>query len=174
MLLSLGIVILTSTVSRVSALGFDKYFIEYNLNTNETAVHPLDYSGVWENHTFHPSPTNWRFPFYTLFLDKYVNGDPFNDNSNGTLFEHDPLQTQLRHGGDLQGLIDSLDYIHGMGIRGIYLAGSPMINMPWAPDGYSPLDFTLLDTHYGNIETYRKMITEAHNRGSKSPVTKCR
>jgi alpha-1,3-glucan synthase len=48
----------------------------YSLNTNETATNPLDYSGVWENHNYHPSPDNWRFPVYTIFLDRFVNGDP--------------------------------------------------------------------------------------------------
>ena len=45
------------------------------------------------------------------------------------------MQTQLRHGGDVLGLIDSLDYIQGLGMKAIYLAGSPMINLPWESDG---------------------------------------
>jgi len=102
-----------------------------------------------------------------VFLDKYANGDPTNDNANGTVFEHDILQKQLRHGGDIQGIIDSLDYIHGIGIRALYIAGSPMINQPWGADAYSPLDFTLLDPHFGSIDVWRNMITEVHNRGSK-------
>lgn len=56
-------------------------------------------------------------PFYTLFLDRFVNGDPYNDNINGTSFEHDLNSNQMRHGGDLQGLIDTLDYLQGMGIK---------------------------------------------------------
>ena len=46
-----------------------------------------------------------------------MNGDPNNDNSNGTDFEHDIRSNQMRHGGDVQGLLDSLDYLQGMGIR---------------------------------------------------------
>ena len=56
-------------------------------------------------------------PFYSLFLDRFVNGDPSNDNANGTSFEVDILSTQLRAGGDVQGLIDSLDYLEGMDIK---------------------------------------------------------
>jgi len=52
-----------------------------------------------------------------LFLDKFVNGDPRNDDANGTVFEHDIMGNQLRHGGDLKGLVDSLDYIQGLGIK---------------------------------------------------------
>lgn len=50
-------------------------------------------------------------------MDRYVNGDPTNDNLNGTVFETDMMSTQIRNGGDLQGLVDSLDYIAGMGIK---------------------------------------------------------
>lgn len=99
------------------SLRYDPEYREHNLNQNEAAIHPLDYSGKWEDHKFKPSPTNWRFPFYTLFIDRFVNGDPSNDNANGTVFEHDITSTQIRHGGDVQGLIDSLDYIRGMGVK---------------------------------------------------------
>jgi alpha-1,3-glucan synthase len=36
---------------------------------------------------------------------------------NGTAYEHDPNSNQMRHGGDLQGLVDTLDYLQGMGIK---------------------------------------------------------
>ena len=49
--------------------------------------------------------------------DRWVNGDPHNDNINGTAFERDTSSTQLRYGGDIAGLADSLDYIQGMGIK---------------------------------------------------------
>jgi alpha-1,3-glucan synthase len=155
------------SITGIQALRFSQEYVGYNLNENETAIDPLDYYGEWQNHTYNPSPENWRFPVYSIFLDKFVNGDPSNDNANGTQFEHDPMQTQLRHGGDLQGLIDTLDYIQGIGVRGIYIAGSPFLNKPWGADSYSPLDFTLLDQHYGDIAKYREMITEVHKRGSK-------
>ena len=102
---------------RVVALKYDSEQVAWNLNTNPTASNPLDYSGEWEQHAFHPSPPNWRMPFYTVMLDRFVNGNPSNDDANGTQFEHDITQTQLRHGGDIQGLQDSLDYLQGMGIK---------------------------------------------------------
>lgn len=49
------------------------------------------------------------------------------------------MGTQLRHGGDVTGLEDTLDYLHGLGIRGLYVAGSLLHNMPWSADSYSPL-----------------------------------
>ncbi len=103
--------------SSCRALRYDPAFAQYNLNQNQTAVDPLDYWGEWTGHSYHPSPSNWRFPFYTLFLDRFVNGDPSNDNINGTAYEHDTNSNQMRHGGDLEGLVDTLDYLHGMGIK---------------------------------------------------------
>ncbi|KAF3763907.1 family 5 glycosyltransferase [Cryphonectria parasitica EP155] len=147
------------------ALRYYPEFVDYNLNQNENTTNPLEYSGKWEDHTFHASPDNWRFPFYTLFLDRFVNGDPTNDNANDTVFEQEVMGTQLRFGGDIQGLADSLDYIQGFGIKGLYVAGSPFINQPWGSDAYSPLDHTLLDLHFGNITAWRAAIDEIHKRG---------
>ena len=103
--------------STVCALRYDPAQIAYNVNTNQTANDPTDYWGEWESHVFTPSPSNWRVPFYTVLLDRFANGNPTNDDANGTQFEHDPTQTQLRHGGDIEGLQDSLDYLQGMGIK---------------------------------------------------------
>jgi alpha-1,3-glucan synthase len=112
----LGALLLYSTPF-VQSLRYNPNETDWNLNTNQSATNPLDYSGTWQNHNFHPSPTNWRFPFYTLFLDRFVNGDPSNDDINGTLFEQDMMGTTMRHGGDLAGLVDTLDYIQGFGIK---------------------------------------------------------
>jgi alpha-1,3-glucan synthase len=48
--------------------------VGYNLNENKTAVDPLDYWGEWLDHDFFPSPSNWRMPMHTFFLDRFVNG----------------------------------------------------------------------------------------------------
>ncbi|KAI5785864.1 alpha-1,3-glucan synthase [Geopyxis carbonaria] len=149
----------------VTALRYDPAQVGFNLNENKTAVNPLDYWGEWPDHKYQPSPENWRFPFYTLFLDRFVNGDPSNDDANGTVFEYDMMSNQLRHGGDVKGLVDTLDYLQGMGIKGLYLSGSPLVNEPWSSDGFSPLDLTLLDRHFGRIQDWRDAIDEIHRRG---------
>ncbi|KIX10110.1 uncharacterized protein Z518_01191 [Rhinocladiella mackenziei CBS 650.93] len=148
----------------VGGYRYDPAYVQYNLNQNKTAVDPLDYWGEWTGHDYNPSPSNWRFPFYTLFLDRFVNGDPSNDNINGTSYEHDINSNQMRHGGDLLGLVDTLDYLQGMGVKGLYIAGSPFINNPWGYDQYSPLDLSILDEHFGDIEMWRTAVQEIHAR----------
>jgi alpha-1,3-glucan synthase len=114
-----AIALFSSSTTFVHGLKYTLSEVDYNLNANKTATNPLDYS-VEERTNYTESPTNWRFPFYTVFLDRFVNGDPTNDNANQTLFETDMRTTQIRNGGDLQGLVDSLDYIAGMGIKVIH------------------------------------------------------
>ena len=99
------------------ALPYFEDYIDYNLNQNQTASNPLDYWGIWESHEYHASPTNWRMPFYTITLDRFVNGDPTNDEANGTVWEHDPTSNQFRFGGDIKGLQNTLDYLQGMGVK---------------------------------------------------------
>ncbi|KAK3939763.1 putative cell wall alpha-1, 3-glucan synthase [Diplogelasinospora grovesii] len=162
----MAVILLTCVLATlVQGLRYDPAFADYNLNQNQQATDPAEYSASRGNFKYHASPPNWRFPVYTLFLDRFANGDPTNDNINGTVFEQDITSNQLRHGGDIQGLIDSLDYIQGMGFKALYIAGSPFINLPWGVDSYSPLDLTLLDAHYGDIKLWQSMVDQVHQRG---------
>lgn len=146
-------------------LRFEQQYVNYNLNQNRSAIESKDYGGTWQNHSFHPSPSNWRMPTFVLTIDRFIDGNPKNNEANGTAFETNWMANQFRFGGDTAGIYDSLDYLVGMGIKTIYLTGSMMLNMPWSPDGYGPLDFTLLDAHHGVIEEWRILIEEIHQRG---------
>lgn len=112
---SLTLVALTVRIAQ--SLPYLSEEANWNLNQNQTATNPLDYSGQWDGHSYTPSPDNWRFPFYTIFLDRLVNGDPSNDDANGTQWEHILTSNQFRHGGDVLGLVDTFDYLQGMKIK---------------------------------------------------------
>lgn len=144
---------------------YDEAEAPWNLNTAQDAATVLDYAAPWPDHEYFPSPKNWRMPFYSFFPDRFVNGDPTNDNANHTAWEHDHLSNQFRFGGDLQGVVDSLDYIHGLGIRSIYLSGSLFLNQPWGTDGFSPYDLTILDHHHGTLSEIRAAIQKIHDKG---------
>lgn len=118
-----------------SALVYREDIAQYNLNTNQQATAVTDFSTTRANKTYTPSPANWRkLPVYTILLDKFADGDPSNNDYFKTLFENDPNETQLRYGGDLRGLVNHLDYIQGMGIGLLFIAGTPFLNMPWQAD----------------------------------------
>jgi alpha-1,3-glucan synthase len=109
--------LVASLYSACFAARYDPRYEQWNLNINKTATEVLDYAANWPNHTYHPSPDNWRFPIYTIIVDKWVDGDPRNNDINGTVFEYDFYETGLRNGGDVKGIQDSLDYLEGMGIK---------------------------------------------------------
>ncbi|KAI0306448.1 modular protein with glycoside hydrolase family 13 and glycosyltransferase family 5 domains [Multifurca ochricompacta] len=140
--------------------------VQYNLNMNQNAQSPLEYRTSRPNTTYTPSPTNWRsIPFYTILMDKFADGDPSNNDFFGTMFEYDWRETQLRSGGDLKGLVSKLDYLLGMGVKGIFVSGTPFLNMLWQADSYSPIDFTVLDPHWGTLDDWRNAIDQIHARG---------
>lgn len=155
--------ILSLYVSIVLAAPLTSLNQKYNLNQSPNVKNPVNYDANW-NHTYFSSPEDWRFPFYTLFLDRWVDGDPRNNDILNTQYEFDPYQTSFRHGGDVIGMIDSLDYLQNLGIKGVYIAGTPFLNLPWDFHQYNPLDFTLLDPHLGTLEEWRLMINEIHKR----------
>ncbi|BFZ58455.1 Cell wall alpha-1,3-glucan synthase ags1 [Savitreella phatthalungensis] len=148
-----------------SAAPYDPREASWNFNMNQQATNPLDYTTSWPNHQYMASPDNWRFPVYTVIMDKWVDGDPRNNDINGTVFEYDYYEIGLRAGGDAIGLYDSLDYLQGMGIKCVYVSGTIFLNQPYQADQYSPLDYTILDHHQGTIDEWRTVITEMHRRG---------
>jgi len=126
---------LLSFASLTLAAPYSDSLVNYNLNTNQNAQSPLDYTTSRANTTYTPSPTNWRtVPFYTILLDKFADGDPSNNDFFGTTYEYDWRETQLRAGGDLKGMVSKLDYLLGMGVKGIFVSGTPFINMLWQAD----------------------------------------
>lgn len=172
--LQLGSVALiyASLLSPIATHPYDQSLEKYNINVNQSAGNQvLSYNADWPEkrlNGYHPSPVNWRtLPFYTVILDRLVDGDPSNNDFFGTRSEWEQSATQLRHGGDITGLAQDrvLDYIYGMGYRTVYIAGTPWVNMPWQSDSYSALDFTLLDPHFGTLEEWRATIDKIHAKG---------
>jgi alpha-1,3-glucan synthase len=126
---------LLSLASLTLASPYRDDLVQYNINTNQNAQSPLEYTTSRQNTTYTPSPQNWReLPCYTILLDKFADGDPSNNDFFGTMFEYDWRETQLRYGGDLKGLVSKLDYLYGMGIKCIFISGTPFINMIWQAD----------------------------------------
>lgn len=125
-------------VQLVAASPWREDLVDYNLNVNKNAKSVLEYDSERPGATYHPSPPNWRaLPTYTLLLDKFADGDPTNNDFFGTPYESDYRETQLRYGGDLKGLEKRLDYLQGMGVKVIFMSGTPFLNMLWQADSQS-------------------------------------
>ena len=73
-----------------------------------------------------------------------------------------------RHGGDLQGMIDHLDYIADLGATAIWSTPLLLDNENGASyHGYSCSDYYRIDPRYGSNELYKKYVEECHKRGLK-------
>lgn len=67
--------------------------------------------------------------------------------------------------GDLQGIIDKLDYIADLGVDAIWI--SPFYPSPMADFGYDVADYTDVDPTFGNLMIFDKLVEEAHARDLK-------
>lgn len=106
---------------------------------------------------------------YFIFTDRFANGDPSNDDQGAG--EFDPANKDKYSGGDLQGIIDHLDYIQGLGATAIWIT-PPVANMWWDPEqgsggyhGYWARHLKKVDEHLGTLETYQALSDALHRRG---------
>ena len=67
-------------------------------------------------------------------------------------------------GGDLQGVIDNLDYLKDLGVTGLYFCPITMGN---TNHRYDTIDYMKIDPHLGDKKTLKKLIKEAHKREMK-------
>lgn len=105
---------------------------------------------------------------YLLFPDRFANGNPKNDSMEGYEDKLDREDDYGRHGGDLQGIIDHLDYIEEMGFTALWL--NPVLEnaMPEASyHGYAITDFYKVDPRLGDNDLYLELSKEAEKRGIK-------
>ena len=100
---------------------------------------------------------------YLIMPDRFANGNPDNDNLDGYIANR---QGGGRHGGDLQGIMEHLDYIDDLGVTAIWL--NPIqFNKGNNSHGYAISDFYLVEPRLGSNEEYCKMIDTAHEKGIK-------
>lgn len=101
--------------------------------------------------------------WYQIFPERFCNGDP-SINPERTLpwRNKGPVTNQEFFGGDLQGIINKLDYIKDLGVSGLYL--TPINEAP-SSHKYDTTDYTKIDPHFGSEETMVNLVREAHNRG---------
>ncbi len=105
---------------------------------------------------------------YLLMPDRFANGDPENDSTPCTTDKLDREALFGRHGGDIQGIIDHLDYIADLGATAIWSTPLLLDNEPeHSYHGYACADYYNIDPRYGSNELYKTMVSESHKRGVK-------
>jgi glycosidase len=115
-----------------------------------------------------PRGFNCSDVIYLLMPDRFANGDAFNDNFPGMTEQSSRSDPNGRHGGDLKGISDNLDYLHDLGVTGIWL--NPFLEnnqQRTSYHGYSTTDFYRSDPRYGSNDEFRQLVAEAHKKGMK-------
>lgn len=106
---------------------------------------------------------------YLIMPDRFANGDTTNDRITGMRDQSLNRDTVFnRHGGDLQGIIDHLDYFEQMGITALWL--NPVIenDRPHRTEhGYAFTDHYKIDRRLGGEAKYKELIDKMHARGMK-------
>lgn len=105
---------------------------------------------------------------YLVMPDRFANGDPSNDSSEETSERPDRTAFNGRHGGDIQGMIDHLDYIAGLGATAIWSTPLLLDNEPECSyHGYACADYYRIDPRFGSASLYREFVGKAHSKGLK-------
>ncbi len=106
---------------------------------------------------------------YLIMPDRFANGDPSNDiikGTNETALERDSMF--YRHGGDLQGIIQHMDYLEDLGVSALWLNPVLENNQPEESyHGYAMTDLYQVDPRLGSNQTYLELVEEAHRREMK-------
>lgn len=122
-------------------------------------------------HAKNPDPAHTRAfdasdVIYLITPDRFANGDPSNDDIEGMGDPVDRSDPNGRHGGDIQGIADRLDYIAGLGFTAIWLNPVLENRMPEVSyHGYATTDFYRVDPRFGSNEAYRALVQQARAQG---------
>ncbi len=105
---------------------------------------------------------------YLITPDRFVNGNPKNDNIEGLKEKADRSFKGGRHGGDIEGMLQSLDYIKDLGFTAIWMNPILENDMPeYSYHGYSTTDFYKADPRYGDNSAFKNLCEEARKKGMK-------
>jgi glycosidase len=106
---------------------------------------------------------------YLIMPDRFSNGDPGNDsfaNMREKGIHRDSMFS--RHGGDIQGIINHLDYLKDLGVTAIWLTPVVENDEPKASyHGYAVTDHYKIDPRYGTNELYKEFVEKCHKMGLK-------
>jgi glycosidase len=103
---------------------------------------------------------------YQVMPDRFANGAPANDSVASMLEKADRQLGGGRHGGDIAGLIDHLDYIAAMGFTQLWPTPLVENDMPsYSYHGYAATDHYKIDARYGNNDDVRRLSAQARKKG---------
>ena len=106
---------------------------------------------------------------YLIMPDRFANGNPENDIVPGMLEgKVDRAEQYARHGGDLKGISEHLDYISDLGVTAIWLNPTQENDMQEGSyHGYAITDYYQVDRRFGTNEEFKQLVENSHAKGLK-------
>ncbi|MCK8524068.1 glycoside hydrolase family 13 protein [Aquimarina sp. D1M17] len=105
---------------------------------------------------------------YLIMPDRFANGDTSNDSHPDTKEKADRSNPGGRHGGDIQGIIDHLDYLKDLGATALW--STPLLEDDepvYSYHTYAQSDLYKIDPRYGSNEDYKRLAKEMHDLDMK-------
>jgi len=106
---------------------------------------------------------------YLIMPDRFANADPSNDVIKGMIDNKvDRNDQYARHGGDIKGIEDNLDYIADLGVTAIWVNPIQENDMPHGSyHGYAITDYYKVDRRFGSNDDFVRMVDKSHAKGMK-------
>lgn len=105
---------------------------------------------------------------YLLMPDRFAQGDVVAATDLEYNDAPDRTQPSTRHGGNLKGIADKLDYLDSLGITAIWSCPVLENDMPGGSyHGYATTDYYRIDPRFGTNADWQELIAQAHKRGIK-------
>ena len=105
---------------------------------------------------------------YLIMPDRFANGDSRNDQVTGLKEGANRKDPMGRHGGDLNGIADHLDYVKDLGATALWLNPVQTNDQAKASyHGYAISDFYQIDPRFGSNEMYKSLVDQSHIKGLK-------
>ncbi len=142
--------------------------LEFQLAKNSNIVHSFTFPIYQEIDFENQNGFDQSDVIYLITPDRFSDGDKSNNsfpNSKDVVDRNNPL---ARHGGDLNGILEHLDYIKDIGFTAIWL--NPIIennNSKYSYHGYAATDFYKIDARFGTNEEYKEFVEICHKKGLK-------
>jgi neopullulanase len=144
-----------------------KFPIQFRLSKKEVLIYEYELKNRESNSSSRKSFTNADV-MYLLFPDRFADGDPANNSVVGMADKMNREDPSGRHGGDIKGITDHLDYLKELGVTAIWTTPLLEDNQPTGSyHQYATTNYYRIDPRFGTNDDYKNMVARCHQNGIK-------
>ena len=141
--------------------------ILFTSNTGKELVYKYDLKSKKERNTNYQT-VDASDVMYLITPDRFSNGNPSNDSTEDTLEKVKRTNQDGRHGGDIKGIINHLEYIQNLGVTTLWLNPFLENDQPeYSYHGYGISDFYKTDSRFGSNKDFNNLVDVSHQKGMK-------